>query len=86
MTDQDKRLELERPQRSVEYFGLSIFVPIETEYLSTDPDGCVMAHSLEPWKEPDFYEGHELGYVAKVVVTDGFDWRKSLVKYDNEEL
>ena len=80
------KLTLQKPQRIVDYFGLQLVVPYETEYLSTDDEGSVMAHSLEPWTEPNFWEGYELGYVAKIKLPADIHWRDTLLKYECEEV
>ena len=77
-------LELEKPQREVDYFGLNLIVPHDTAFLSTDADGEVTAHSDEPWMEPGFYEGHELGVVAKIKLPYELFWDDSLIKYEAE--
>lgn len=80
------KLELEKPQRIVEYWGLQLIVPFNTKYLSTCDEGIIVAHSDEPWVEPGFWEGYELGEVASVIIPDGFDWNDSLQEYKPEDL
>lgn len=79
-------LKLERPQRVVEYLGLQLIVPHDTKFLSTGADGIVQAHYETPWYEPCYYEGYELGEVAKVDLPDGFRWEDSLRQYQPDKI
>lgn len=65
-------------QRAVEYHELLLVVPHNTKWLSADANGVVSAHSGEPWHKQGYYEGHEIGYVAKVDL-EGMPWEDSLV-------
>lgn len=74
-------LKLKKPQRVVDYFGISLVVPEDMRFLATDVMGCITAHNEEPWLEPGFYEGYEVGDVGFVELPNGFDFTKSLVEY-----
>lgn len=80
------KIELKQPQRTVEYFGLQLIVPFDTGYLSTNIVGLVYAHSDEPWTEPGFWEGYELGEIAEIILPNDLEWDDTLVKYPYESL
>ena len=80
------KLKLEKPQRVVEYYGLKLIVPHDTKFLITCDEGIITAHSDKPWTEPGYFEGYELGEVAKIIILEGFDWRDSLQEYKPENL
>lgn len=51
-----------RPMREVEYFGVKISVPADTEWVATDDNGEVISYPIEPeeqhgiWVVPQQYE------------------------------
>ena len=57
--------------RVVEYYGYSLVIPFDARWLSTDGDGWVTAHSENPWAEPDFYEGYEIGEIGQIKIPEG---------------
>jgi hypothetical protein len=71
-------------QRTVNFFGIPLVVPINTKYLSADIDGMVTAHSDGPWWEPEYYEGWEIGYMAHVDL-EGMRWEDTLVNIEQSQ-
>lgn len=51
-----------RPMRQVEYYGVSISIPADTEWVATDDNGEVISYPIEPeeqhgiWVVPQQYE------------------------------
>lgn len=70
-------------QKRVNFFGIDLVVPLNAKYLSAEDDGTVMAHSDHPWYEPGYYEGYEVGEMAKVDL-EGMDWEETLVNIEKE--
>lgn len=81
-----KLISVETPAtKAVEYFGLTINVPIDTRYLATDADGEVWSFEFAPTPETDMWNWWAAGsentsdHVANVDL-EGLDWRETLVE------
>lgn len=59
-------LVLAEPQFKIDFFGLPLVIPFDSEYISVGCDGTISAHHEMPWNEVDFYEGGENGDIAKL--------------------
>lgn len=75
------KLKLREPQKTVDYFGISIVVPMDSVAVSSDADGVVTAHFDAPWPEFGFgsWESHDSAEVAAVRTGGEFNWRRSLM-------
>lgn len=71
-------MKLLKPQRVVNFEGMSLVVPDNATHLAIDSFGDIVAHGSEPWSEATFWEGmDELGIVGKVDSNIGEEWMNS---------
>lgn len=69
-------MELLSPQRTVNFEGMELVIPDDTQYLTIDDYGAIVAHGELPWSEPGFWESNnELGIVGYVMCTNGQQWK-----------
>jgi hypothetical protein len=69
-------MQLLSPQRTVMFEGMQLVIPFNTQYLTIDDDGAIVAHGECPWPEVGFWESNnELGIVGYVSEIDGQQWK-----------
>ena len=66
--------------RKVEYFGLTLTVPNDCEYIATDKSGKVYAYTNRPEDRHSTWATYaDYVYIADVDL-EGMDWRDTLQK------
>ena len=75
-----------RPMREVEYYGVSISIPADHEWVATDDDGRVYCYPIEPeeqhgvWVVPQRHE-MEAAFIGSFEPIDKYDAIKTLRHY-----
>lgn len=67
-------------QRVIKYFGLSLVIDAQSEFIATDKDGYVWSYTIKPHKEEDhwFTMYGRCQELCKVDL-EGIDWEDTLV-------
>lgn len=67
--------------KTVNYFGLSLTVPKNIDYIATNSNGNVYGYFREPERCSEFWDSHYDGFPKVILATvnlHGLDWKETL--------